>query len=120
MKKLRRLIPAICLMAIVGCGQGVPKLETDLDLSARRKRLGREEKFRIMVDKVLVVETSDYRMTEDHVRIFANAGFNVVIPRSGADDIKDVRRMAALARKHNVFYNAMDGTYGPTGKTRKR
>ena len=113
MKKLQGMILIICLMVIIGCDQaGIsadstsrPRADaTDSDFAARRKRLGREEKFRIMVDKVLVVETSDYRMTEGHVRTLAGAGFNVVVPRGGAGDIKDVRRMARLARKHNVFY----------------
>ena len=108
MKKLQGLIPIICLMVIAGCHENGPEPKTspepDMNLAARRKRLGREEKFRIMVDKVLVIETSDYRMTEDHVRTLAEAGFNVVVPRGGAGDIKDVRRMARLARKHNVFY----------------
>ena len=70
----------------------------------RRKRLGRNEKLRIMVDKVACCDNPQERMTAQHVKFYADAGFNVVVPRSGAHDFDYVRQIAGLARENDVFY----------------
>ena len=70
---------------------------TDLDA------LGRTDKLRIVVDKVLMA-ANGWVMTDDHVRQIAEAGFNVVSPRLGNDDMQEVRKIARLARKHGIFH----------------
>jgi len=59
------------------------------------------EKLRVLVDKVLM-KHSGWVMTEDHVREIAQAGFSVVSPRRGNDDMSEVRRIAWLAQKHGL------------------
>jgi hypothetical protein len=43
-------------------------------------------------------------MTEEHVKEIAGAGFNVVSPRSGGEDLNRVREIAGFARKYNISY----------------
>lgn len=43
------------------------------DFTKRRKRLGRSEKLRIMVDKVACRDNREQRMTEEHVKLYADA-----------------------------------------------
>ena len=57
-----------------------------------------DEKLRVLVDKVLMA-ANDWVMTEAHVEEIAAAGFNVVTPRRGNDDISEVRRIASLAAR---------------------
>ncbi len=71
--------------------------------ATRRQDLGRTEKLRILVDKTLM-RANDWYMTEDNVREIRDAGFNVVVPRVGAKDIKRVRRIAQLATRYDMFY----------------
>jgi len=59
------------------------------------------EKLRVLVDKVLMA-SNDWVMTEAHVEEIAAAGFNVVTPRRGNDDIGEVRRIAALANRYGM------------------
>jgi hypothetical protein len=58
-----------------------------------------EQKFRVLVDKVLMADNG-WVMTEAHIEEIAAAGFNVVSPRRGNDDIDEVRRIAGLAQAH--------------------
>ena len=79
--------------------------------ATERQDLGRSEKFRVLVDKVLMAH-NEWVMTEDHVREIAAAGFNVVSPRLGNDDMDEVRRIARLAQKHGMFHMPwMRGTF---------
>ena len=71
--------------------------------AADRTALGRTEKFRIFVDKVIAAPNK-YVITEDHIRQIAEAGFNVVSPRRGHDDLARVRREAGWAQKHGMFF----------------
>lgn len=75
-----------------------------------RQALGRTDKYRVLVDKVLMAHNK-WVMTEDHVREIARAGFNVVSPRLGNDNPEEVRKIAKLAEKHNMFHTPwMRGT----------
>ncbi|MFC1526999.1 hypothetical protein ACFL6X_09355 [Candidatus Latescibacterota bacterium] len=58
-------------------------------------------KLRILVDKVLMAG-GDQVMAETHVREIAAAGFNVVSPRWGNDDVTQVRRVAEMAQSHGM------------------
>lgn len=68
-----------------------------------RQALGRSDKLRVLVDKVLMADNS-WVMTEDHVREIAEAGFNVVSPRLGNDDLQEVRKIATLAARHGIYH----------------
>ena len=71
--------------------------------AADRDQLGRAEKLRVLVDKVLMA-SNKWVMTEDHVRQIAEAGFNVVSPRAGNEDMNEVRKIAALAQKYGIYH----------------
>jgi len=71
--------------------------------AADRHALGRTDRLRILVDKVIMAH-NNWVMTEDHVREIADAGFNVVSPRLGNDDMKEVRKIAAAAAKCGIFH----------------
>ena len=71
--------------------------------ASQKTAAGADEKLRVLVDKVLMA-TNDWVMTEAHIEEIAAAGFNVVSPRRGSDDIAEVRRIAALAAKHGMRY----------------
>jgi len=86
-----------------------------LGMGAELTRLGKEDKFRVLVDKVLMKAGHDHSskwvMTEDHVKEIRDAGFNVVCPRIGGESMSEVRRISKLARKHGIFHIAwMRGT----------
>jgi len=86
--------------------------------SADRAALGRTEKLRILVDKVLMA-SNKWVMTEDHVKEIADAGFNVVSPRLGNEDMAEVRRIAELAGKHGIFHMTwMRGVMTARGKVK--
>lgn len=71
---------------------------------AHRQRLGTpQEPYRILVDKVLMA-SNNWVMTPDHVAEIKAAGFNVVVPRLGADDNERVERVARMAADHGMFY----------------
>lgn len=61
------------------------------------------DKLRILVDKVLMRSTN-WIMKENHVKEIADAGFNVVSPRSGGEDLNQVRLIASYAQKNNIRY----------------
>ena len=58
-------------------------------------------KLRVLVDKVLMA-SNDWVMTAEHVREIAAAGFNVLSPRRGNDDLAEVRRIAGLAGENGM------------------
>lgn len=68
-----------------------------------RGDLGRGTKLRVLVDKVLMADNK-WVMTEQHVKEIAAAGFNVVSPRLGNDDYREVRRIASLAQQQGIFH----------------
>jgi len=70
-----------------------------------REALGANDKFRVLVDKVLMASTG-WRMTEAQVREIGEAGFNVVCPRIGGTDMDRVRRVAELAQQYGMYYMA--------------
>jgi len=74
-----------------------------IDWPQKRAALGHEDKFRILVDKVLC-RSNNWVMTEAHVREIKEAGFNVVVPRMGGTDMNEVRRVADLAARQGIFY----------------
>ena len=60
-----------------------------------------DAKMRVLVDKVLMA-ANDWVMTGEHVREIATAGFNVLSPRRGNDDLDEVRRIAGLAQDNGM------------------
>ena len=109
-----RIFPLCALLLGFGCAWAA----ADSPLPAR-DRLGRQDKLRVLVDKVLMASghgsSGEWYMTEEQVRQIAEAGFNVVCPRVGGEDLARVRRVAELARKHGIYYMAwMRGTLATT------
>ena len=90
------LLLSALLLSEVGQAAGV-------DWSQKRAALGKEDKFRILVDKVLS-RSNNWVMTETHVREIKEASFNVVVPRMGGTDMNEVRRVADLAARQGIFY----------------
>lgn len=71
---------------------------------ARRQCLGMPENpYRILVDKVLM-KSNDWVMEPEHVTEIKEAGFNVVVPRIGADSNSRVERVARMAMDQGMFY----------------
>jgi hypothetical protein len=70
------------------------------------------EPWRVLVDKVLMKDNG-WVMTEDHIREMREAGFNVVSPRLGGEDMDRVRKVATMAGKYDMYYLAwMRGSLG--------
>ena len=72
-----------------------------------RQQLGRTEKLRVLVDKVLMQQGPDskkWRMKDEFIREIRAAGFNVVVPRYGGEDLERVRDVARRAKKHGMCY----------------
>lgn len=70
----------------------------------RRQKLGTpEDPYRILVDKVLMA-ANGWVMEPEHVAEIKAAGFNVVVPRIGADDNARVERVARMAMDQGMFY----------------
>ena len=81
------------------------------DGPARRGR-----KLRVMVDKVMHHAVDD----EGVVRETAEAGFNVICPRSGGQDLARVRRIADLAAKYGIGHMVwMRGTLAARDKAER-
>ena len=78
--------------------------------AADRGALGTTDKFRVFVDKVFA-EPNRYGITEDHIRQIAEAGFNVVSPRRGHDDLARVRREAQWAQRAGRMRGRWDGAW---------
>lgn len=69
----------------------------------KRSQLGRSEKLRILVDKVLQPEA--HWVTEEWmIRETAEAGFNVYSPRLGHDRLDEVRRISAWCKKYDIYH----------------
>ena len=77
----------------------------EIDWTARRAALGREDKLRVLVDKVLSL-SNRWVMTEKHMDEIRDAGFNVIVPRAGGIDMARVRRVAGMAQQRGMFYMA--------------
>lgn len=100
-----RLLSCLLLMALV-----VPARAAEFDWAKKRAALGKQDKFRILVDKVLS-KSNQWVMTPQFVAEIGEAGFNVVCPRVGCDDMERVERVAETARQRGLFYMAwMRGT----------
>ena len=61
--------------------------------------------WRVLVDKVLMKDTG-WVMTREQVREIREAGFNVVSPRLGGEDMARVRKVAAWAGEEGMYYVA--------------
>ena len=71
------------------------------------RHLGRTDKFRVLVDKVLMQQGPDsknWRMQDEFIREIRDAGFNVVVPRYGGEDLARVRDVAQRAKKQGMCY----------------
>jgi len=89
-----------------------------VDWGAKRAALGRDDKLRVLVDKVLSA-SNGWVMTRQFVAEIADAGFNVVVPRVGCEDMARVKRVADMARDRGIFYMAwMRGTLTATSGTK--
>jgi len=82
-----------------------------------REALGREVKYRILVDKVMQ-PTKAWVTEEWMVEEAARTGFNVFVPRRGHDRLDEVRRVADWCRRRGIFTMPwMRGTLrAPKGK----
>ncbi|MEA3368209.1 MAG: hypothetical protein U9R68_08865, partial [Planctomycetota bacterium] len=82
-----------------------------------REALGRQVKYRILVDKVMQ-PTKAWVTEEWMVEEAARTGFNVFVPRRGHDRLDEVRRVAGWCRARGIFTMPwMRGTLGaPKGK----
>ena len=81
-------------------------------------------KLRILVDKTMMQRGPDrsaWGMTDEIVGQIAQAGFNVVVPRSFGNDLVRVRRVAERAAKHGILYMPwLRGTLHAYDKTEAR
>ena len=103
-----RLTWILLLAGIMACG-----CNTDADLPKpvvyQQPQADTPQKLRILVDKV-VARTSP-TTTEEHIKEMVAAGFNVIVPRRGAHDLKRVKQVARWTQKHKVKYMPwMQGT----------
>ncbi len=69
----------------------------------KREDLGRSEKLRILVDKVMMPE-EDWHTKEWIVRETAEAGFNVFSPRLGNDDLVEVGQVTQWCDQYGIFH----------------
>lgn len=91
------LSAAMVLVALFFSARGSAGQET------KRADLGRTEKLRILVDKVMQ-PTEGWVTKEWMVREAAEAGFNVFSPRSGHDRLDEVRQVTEWCEKYGVFH----------------
>ncbi len=68
-----------------------------------RETLGRQVKLRILVDKVMQPEEG-WTTQEWMVKETAGAGFNVLSPRRGYENLDEVRQVAEWCRKYGIYY----------------
>lgn len=100
------------MFALAFAALGVPAAVrgAEFDWEKKRAALGHQDKLRVLVDKVLSM-SNQWVMTEKHMDEIRDAGFNVVVPRVGGEDMKRVARVAQMARDRGMFYMAwMRGT----------
>jgi len=93
---------AMVLVAVCAVGSAFAQ-PAEGDWETRRKALGTEDPYRILVDKVLMKSTG-WVIQPEHMAEIHAAGFNVVVPRLGADDNARVKRAAAMAAAEGLFY----------------
>ena len=84
----------------------------EYDWDAMRGDLGRKDKMRIIVDKVMMTTgVNQGTMTAKHLDEIKEAGFNIVSPRWGGTDMERVKRVANMCTERGLFYVAwMRGT----------
>jgi len=83
--------------------------------AAQRERLGREDKWRIVVDKVMQPEVG-WVTEEWMVKAASDAGFNVFCPREGARNLDAVRQVTAWCQKYGIYHMPwIRGTLGTDG-----
>ena len=112
---MRKTMAVLCVAAALWVPQAVAE---KIDWARKRARLGREDKLRVLVDKV-VAASNNGRMTARHMDEIRDAGFNVIVPRVGASDLRRVARVAEMARERGMFYMAwMRGTRHTKNGTR--
>ena len=107
------------LMAAAAIGMAVAQTGEEAWV-LRRQKLGTEDPYRILVDKVLMA-SNEWRMLPEHVAEIRDPGFNVVVPRIGDDDNDRVRRAARMAVDHGLFYRPwIRGTRATKGPASQR
>ena len=81
----------------------LPFLPVYTESNTARAELGRTEKLRVLVDKVMQPEAK-WVTEEWMVKATADAGFNVFSPRIGHERLDEVRRVAAWCSQHGIFH----------------
>lgn len=106
----RLITSGIVALALVALGPATRAPAAEIDWVKKRAALGHQDKLRVLVDKVLS-RSNNWVMTEKHMDEIRDAGFNVIVPRVGCEDMKRVDRVAGMARARGMFYMAwMRGT----------
>ena len=102
----------LCMVALVLFCSPTPTVEAQ---QPKRSGLGRKDKLRILVDKVMLPEES-WIAKEWIVRETAEAGFNVFSPRLGHDRLDEVREVTKWCEKYGIFHIPwMRGTLSAPG-----
>lgn len=96
MKMCKRIGLVLAMCTASGISLGAEPVAT-------RDQLGRDVKFRIMVDKVMQ-PVAKWTTEEWMVRETAEAGFNVYSPRRGFDDLGAVRQVTEWCRKYGIYH----------------
>ena len=94
MRIMAVLIPVVSLFIFVNAGFGA---------EADRAALGRTDKVRILVDKVMQPEAG-WVTEEWMVKAAAEAGFNVFSPRIGHERLDEVKQVAEWCGKYGIAY----------------
>jgi hypothetical protein len=74
----------------------------EIDWDLKRQALGRDDKFRILVDVVLS-KSNEWILTGTHMDEIKDAGFNVIVPRRGYENMRRVKRIADMAAEREMF-----------------
>ncbi len=105
-------------LAILVCLSLIPAhfVHADPPKPIERDQLGRGVKLRILVDKVMQ-PTAGWITQEWMVKATADAGFNVLSPRTGHERLDEVRQVAAWCKQYGIYYMPwMRGSLGaPAG-----
>ena len=88
-----------CMPAAAGARSG----QTPQPVSTQNRTPRQDDKLRILVDKVLSYQTRPH-IIDAQVQEIAQAGFNVLVPRWGGEDMNLVRQGAELAQKHQIWF----------------
>lgn len=81
----------------------LPLTSASADEDARRAELGRAEKLRILVDKVMQPQAG-WKTEEWMIQATTEAGFNVFSPRAGFDDLEAVKRVSEWCVKYGIYH----------------